>query len=134
MSSTKMESRSPVQHMPSGAIRSARVGALPEPIRHRVRAQPPAPPQQQVQQQQQQQQPPPQQQQPQQQQRSASVRRVVQAGEQPYWQYSGYQTPQPDATDGNQWDEFFSVLHNRPYCEEPCVCVRARARVCVPMP
>ena len=106
-----MESRSPVQHMPSGAIRSARVGALPEPIRHSVRAQPPPAPQQQ-------------------QQRSASVRRVVQAGEQPYWQYSGYQTPQPDATDGNQWDEFFSVLHNRPYCEEPCVCVRARACVC----
>ena len=122
MSATEMKSRSPAQHIASGAIRSVRAGASPEPIhRHAsgiaslpghakvltspLRDQGYLPPQ------------PRQHPQPQPQPRSASVRRVAQAGDQPYWQYSGYQTPEPDDTDGHEWDEFFSVLHNRPYCE-----------------
>lgn len=133
MSAAQMQRRSPVQHVASGAIRSARAGASPEPIQHRhasgiaslpghakvlpspLRDQSQLPTQLQPQPQQQPSQP---QQHPSQPQpRSASVRRVVQAGEQPYWQYSGYQTPESDDTEGHEWDEFFSVLHNRPYCE-----------------
>eukprot|EP01043_Picozoa_sp_COSAG02_P073222 COSAG02_NODE_14143_length_1305_cov_1.481758_1_plen_156_part_00 len=147
MSVAQMQSRSPVQHIASGAIRSARAGASPEPIQHRhassiaslpghakVITSPMGPlqdqghlssqsqPQPQQPSQQQQQQPPSQQQPSQPQLRSASARRVAQAGKQPYWQYSGYQTPESDDTDGHEWDEFFSVLHNRPYCENrhPC--------------
>ena len=138
MSAAQMQRRSPVQHVASGAIRSARAGASPEPIQHRhasgiaslpghakvlpspLRDQGQLPSQLQPQPQQQPSQP---QQHPSQPQpRSASVRRVVQAGEQPYWQYSGYQTPESDDTEGHEWDEFFSVLHNRPYCENRHSC------------
>ena len=123
VSAARLERSSPVQHIPSGAIRSARVGASPEPIQHqqssgiaslpghtkvalsppRVRGDGQSQPQ------------PQSQQQPS---RRSPVRRVVLAGEQPYWQYSGYASPAPPEPEPEdaQWDQFYSVLHKRPYC------------------
>ena len=114
---------SPVQHLPSGAMRRPSVGASPEPIHPsgiaslpghtKVALSPPrnggaVPPRQP----------------PQQQQRRSPERRQALAGQQPYWAYSGFGAPATAATQlgpeddaPGAWEEFYSAMHNRPYCE-----------------
>lgn len=116
------QAASPIQHLPSGALRRTSVGASPEPIAQqhpsgiaslpghtKVTLSPPraarnggAQPQ------------------PQPRQRRSPERRQVLAEQQPYWAYSEYSTPAPQLSEEDDapgaWDEFYSAMHNRRYC------------------